>query len=344
MSRLLRAACLLLSLMCFAHSAFADEVSQRPTVQITIAGGSSAAVQRLTARLQLTWQKLDATVATSRVPAMTVRNVLAPNTAKSTARVWINLSHADSATIYVVEGGNVFERRVRFEQGFDNVALELLDVVTTSAVQAVLAGGHLGVTRAEFAQTLPAAAATPVEPAATAPAPRVAVLVGLTYQAALLAPETFAHGPGVEAALQWNELRLGLELRGRFAAVVDTDFDRLSLAPQGVRLGAARVFSLDARLDVVLSLAAGLDVTRARLSGADARLESTAPSSSVAPVISPLLRIEYSIERVRAGALLGVDFDLWPASYVLSAKGESLPIWSPWRVRPLAGLMVAYAF
>lgn len=338
MMRLLRVAWLLAILMSLAHSALAADLPRRPVVRILIAGGSGAATQVLKARLERTWQKLDATIVTRSIPAMKVRDVLAPHAAGETARVWLDLGSPQVAILYVVEAGNVFERKISLEQGLDNVALELLEVVTTSTVQAVLAGGHLGVTRAEFTQSLPPVTAAP----RPAPVPRLVVWAGLTYQAALFAPSKLAHGPSLEAQLDWRALRFGLELRGRFPFRVGTDADTLSLAPQSVRLGVGRVFSLGPSLEWVASFAGGADVTRVRLSSSNPNIDATEPFWSATPVVSPLLRVDYRSGPVRAGVLLSADLDLWTTSYVVS--GATAPVWSPWRVRPSLGVGGAYAF
>ena len=347
----LRALWLTLVVILQASMAFATDTQHRQTVRITIAGGSASTAWLLMARLAPEWPKLDATIVTTVLPTMTLRDVLAPSTAGEKARVWIDLGNPRVANVFVVEGGNVYQRTIALAQGYDDVALELLDVVITSAVQAVLAGEHLGVPRAQFDQAQDAAA----NPAGERPArrsieakrgattpERAYLLVGITYQGTLLGPGELAHGPGVEAQVEWRKLRVGLELRGRFANRVAND--ALSLAPQGVRWSVGRVFSLGPRWQGVLSIAGGVDISHVRSRSTALNLTDRAPFWSLTPVLSPLARVEYRLNQVRIGALLGADWDFRRTSYVASTTHSAVPIWAPWRLRPVAGVAVSHAF
>lgn len=144
-----------------AYGARPGDPPSRGTVKIILAGGDGAAHAALIRAFRSSLGRSGIQAVVTTVRKMTPHQVAEPELATTgtvgppgRVSVWLDLGVPRAATLYVTEGKNVFVRRFVLGRTLDPMALDLLEVVVTSAVEAVLAGRQLGVPREEFTRSL----------------------------------------------------------------------------------------------------------------------------------------------------------------------------------------------
>jgi hypothetical protein len=279
----------------------------------------------------------------TRAPRVDPRDVARPVACEPgvVARIFLDLGSGSTAILYLTDGGGnrVFVRPFAVERGLDIVALESIDLVANSSIEALLSGEELGVRREEYNRSLPPAPPLdrPAKPAEVLPrafSPRVTGL----YEVSLLGPGTVQHGPGIGVEFDWLLGRAGLTVHARFPVHFDDPDIAGRLVPLGVRLFAAHPFDLSDRATLSAGVAAGVDFTRV---DATPRQPDTTPIAAFWAV-DPLLRafgsFEHRFGAFRLSAIVGADLDLIAARYVVANGVGRQSVFVPWRVRPLGGV------
>lgn len=267
------------------------------------------------------------------------------------ARVWIDM-RSDTCLVSIADASweRIYQRRMARPPGSDDVTREQVAQVVVSAVEAMLAGGTIGVARAELAPAVkpPPRASRPVRERPPSPAPRPpgpSANLGLGYEALAYASSTLAHGPSasLRGALPFGGWRLGVELAGQWRAPLVVD-----RAPIGVRLDmkAVRLLGyaereLSPQLAVRAGLGPGVDVIeiepRALGEGAPSGQTITVEGkrSRVTPVLRGSLaldaRVARSVHVVVAGVL---DHALQNRAFVVRRQGSDEPVLAPFALRP----------
>ncbi|HVY41183.1 MAG TPA: hypothetical protein VHM31_24770 [Polyangia bacterium] len=341
----------LLALFVFAGRAVAQDpprvqvvVAAAPAVAATVAG----AVRDSLARKALA---VDAAEVARVDPSQLVRPPDARTPVALVARVWLDLVSAQPTMYFVTEpSGLVYVRPLAVHAAPDAVELELIRFVVGGAVQAILEGQPLGVTRAEFARSLaaPAAAAgamPPMRPATTVVSPRWAIAA--EYAGARLSSGVVAHGPALVAMRLWPRLQLGVVLLQRFpvtlnspAAGTTNPAVSASLTTSGVRLFAALPARLTPRLWASAGLGAGIDVTHVEPGGRGA----TSAFWVTDPLVLAAASVQRAFGRLLAGVDAGVELDLIAPRYSALRPGQSVTVWTPARWRPFAGARLGVLF
>ncbi|MES1204954.1 MAG: hypothetical protein ABUS79_03370 [Pseudomonadota bacterium] len=353
-----------------AHAAAVETVAPAPgapspIVEVVIAGSDPSAFAAMSETFKRSLGKLGAAVVVTAVAAMNARDVVADEPAvshpgvavKVRVKVWIDLGQRHAANVYVTEHRNVFARRLPLFQESDVVAADLLDVVVTSSVETVLSGRELGIPRQDFLRSLneaPPAAPTPpatppgrpdeevggaipVPPPASRP-PHLSI-VGL-YEGTWAGPgpTKVIHGPGLRIDAEWSRVRLGLGLHGRLPHDVAGGEAKVRFLHEGFRLSAGRPFALGGRTVLVLAVAGGLDLIHVHTLSTPAAVTPVAAFWTLAPLVRPFVELERRFGRVGLAASMGVDVDVLGSRYVVA--GDPAPLWSPWRWRPVAAVVV----
>ena len=343
---------LLLALLVLSRRAAAEEP---PRVEVVVAAGadvSDSVLAVLRDSLARRGLAVDATVVPRIDPMQLVRPAATTAAPSPVARVWLDLLSPQPTMYFVTEpSGLVYVRPLAVHPAPDTVELELIRFVVDGAVQAILEGQPLGVTRAEFERSLappvPPAPAPP-QPAAPAP-PRVPPkwVFGAAYSGARLAAGVLAHGPAVTGEVLWPRLRLGVTLLQRFpVSLSSADVTAsnpavsASLVSSGVRLFAAVPARLTARLWASAGVGAGVDVTRVAPAGTGA----TAPFWVSDPLLLGIATLEHFFGRVVAGIDAGVELDLLAPRYAAIRPGETVAVWTPARWRPFATARLGIVF
>jgi hypothetical protein len=308
-----------------------------------------AVVVELIARLRLA---ATVTFAPSVNPVELINPV--PGAEPRMARVWIDLSKPDRATLYLVdrEWERILIRHVRKMPGHEEIAREAVGHILETAVDALAHGARIGITREDARAEIEKASA-PVEsgptsaPAPAAPGPRLEF--GAMYEAELYATGgVVAHGPGGSFYVgRWGgAVRPGgwLTLQYRLPVIVDA-------APVGVRLDGATARALAAIdlavsrwLAVRLAAGAGVDVLHMtpRLEGAPGTTRGT--DEDFALVVGRLSGGLSWSPTTGVALVLVVSCDLDPSGsrYVGLVDGSRAAVLTPWPVRPALSVGVSF--
>jgi len=289
---------------------------------------------------------VDATVVPRIDPLQLVRPSAGGLATGSVARVWLDLA-AKQPTLYLIAepSGLIYVRPLAVHAEPDTVELELIRFVVDSAVQAILEGRALGISRDEFERSLappvvtrPAPGPLPPAPAARKARPKWTIAAG--YSGAMLASGVVAHGPELGTEVLWPRLRLGITFLQRFPVTLTSPDVSAILVSSGVRMFAAVPAPMGTRLRASFGIGAGLDVTRVAPGGTGAR-----PTFWVAdPLVLAIATLQRSFGRVIAAVDAGVDFDLLAPRYSAIRPDETVVIWTPQRWRPFATARLGVVF
>ena len=219
-------------------------------------------------------------------------------------------------------------RRIRLKPQGKRVALEEAAIVVRSMVEAILAGGHVGIAQREEN-------ANGGSPAGAVWRPRQ----GITATAGYLGT-TFGSGLGWQSGgsigLRWQSGGFYAGIASQLFAPITTNTAPVSIIllrhPGAIVLG----YEGGARLSPTVEMELMVDyVTRTNAQVPD-DFESTAPSSRWFFGVGAMAGLTWSIvPRIRLLAQAGVDGIINPYSYVAS---PNYPILQSWTVRPKIGI------
>jgi hypothetical protein len=271
-----------------------------------------------------------------------------------TARVWIDLSKPERATLYLVDRGweRILIRHVRKLPGHEELSREAIGHILETAVDALAHGAQIGVAREEARLQIEEASApvdVPPLPAPSQGAPGPRLELGAMYEAELYAQGgVVANGPAASFYIgkPRGAVRPGgwLTLQYRLPMIVDT-------APLGVRLDggtgralAAIDLAVGPRLAVRLGLGGGIDVLHMspRLErspgttrGKDDDFVVLVARASGAASLSLSADLALTV-------VVSCDLDPSGTRYVVAVDGVTAPALSPWPVRPALSLGLTF--
>jgi hypothetical protein len=256
------------------------------------------------------------------------------------ARVWIDLSDANFAGIFIASAasGRFIVRFLPLTAGYDEVARESVAHVIESAVDALLAGADIGVSR-EVAE-LQLAARDRAPPARS---DGMTASLSMIYAASVWSPSAVRQGPGVLAFVGLSRAR---RIRAGFAAALtsalpftwsDGDEVGAAFAGFGVRAGAGVEVQASARAVLRFVGGAGIDAMHVESQIAMPGITPSEPRWVTSPIASLLATAEIRIsERVVLVAGAGAEIDLFDTRYAIElADGSRQVRLQPWFVRPL---------
>jgi hypothetical protein len=349
-------------------SAPAAACADPPVVEIR-AAADEATLEGMAARVRALEGRLDVSVRWIAPASIDVRDALAAGAREGLfARVWLDMSDPDRAILFLAnERHDSFLVRFLPVHGYGELAQESLTTVVETAIEALLAGGDIGIDRAaavrELDARLPSIERAPIEvepapPAIETPLPplaaprRLASAITLAYRADVISEEP-AVRHGAELALSWTGFfDPSLDLLVRFSAQISAPY-LLGDAAQGVSLsgGGARIAigaMGEAASIFVWQAAIGIGVD---LSNASPRI---APDSGLLAAESFVVAVPIASALV-AGALRplpwieiaiggGLDVDLSAHRYAIR-DGDAIEIAvAPWIVHPFAFLSLGLLF
>ncbi len=348
---------LLLAVLALGTTAAAQTPAREgaPRIDLVVAADQSASENILAVlrdALARRGLQVDANVVPRLDPSQLARPLTPQAPAPPVARVWLDLV-APQPTMYFVSEptGLVYVRALAVHPVPDQVELELIRFVVDGAVQAILEGQPLGVSRAEFARSLvPPIVPSPAPPASPAPAtgrtrPRWVIAAG--YGGARLSAGVVTHGPGLSAELLWPHLRLGVAVLQRFAVALNSpDLGATSpgvsavLLSSGLRLFAALPARLTTHLSASLGIGAGFDLTHVAPAGTGA----TPAFWATDPLVLGTATVQQRFGRLVAGIDGGIELALLAPRYTAVRPGTTLAVWTPERWRPFATARVGIVF
>lgn len=278
------------------------------------------------------------------------------------ARVWIDV-RAESSVISIADAPweRIYQRRMHRSVGNDEITREQSAQIVVAAIEAMLAGGTIGVSRATLVPPPPPPPPAATAPEAPAPAPpprdekpavaveggrRPRVLLGVGYEALAFSSRAIAHGPlaSLRANVEEGPWSAGLHLAAQWR--VPTTADE---TPIGVRLDT-RSFrlllegsrSLVPRVRLRAGVGPGLDVTAIEPRGVSRSGVGEEPSITVEAKrsrVSPVLRWAAGLDvRPSPGMHVALDFVLDHAltnrAYVVRQDGAEQEVIAPLDLRP----------
>lgn len=289
-----------------------------------------------------------------------------PSRPAAFARVWIDVrSETCVVSIADTTWERIYQRRMPRPGGNDDVTREQIAQIVVSAIEAMLAGGTIGVARASLAPSPPPP--PPIVPpsgrdvaqadvrgkTSSEAGLRANAVLGVGYEALAFSSSTIAHGPlaSVRGSIEEGNWTLGLDLSAQWRAPLVVDE-----APIGVRLDTksfrlvlegARVVS--PRVTFRAGVGPGLDVIDIEPRGVSRSGEGGEPTVTVEAKrsrVSPVLRWSLGVD-VRAApgvhvALAAVlDHALTNRAYVVRQQGIEREVLAPFDLRPGLTLSIA---
>ena len=334
-----------------------------------VASGGPEILQAMADRVRSLESRYPVAVRWTAVAAIDVREVVAPRAAGEAvfARVWLDMSDPARAVLFIANAGHdrFLVRVVPVSDGYGELTRESLATVVESAIDALLAGGQIGVDRGEAVREIEAQTGTPIAgepkapesaslrsrpPVPAAPQPPSSSKRRPWSLAAQYRADAMAAGPtvrhGAQLALGYatglgSAVDLLLMLTAQFTSRVLT---RRRRPPRGRCSAAARGLP-SARLRTCGACSAGRRRSaRAPISrGSSPR--STAGTGLVGAepflVASPVATVFVS-GVVRPAPWLdlalgvGVDVAVLDQHFDVETAGDRTPLISPWRARPYA--------
>jgi hypothetical protein len=363
---------LAVALALFWHVPSHAQVELRPVLEVS-AAGAPASLADMERRIRALEARLGLSLRWQQSSAIDVREIVAQRTLVRgvVARVWLDLTDRERAVLFISNAGQdrLLVRVVPARGGYGELTQESLATIVESAVDALLAGGQIGVERAAAVQEIEAQTGTRVElapepsvlPAPVPPAARVVPPPApsepseTSAERALVSTLALAYrgdALGSRPDLR-HGLALGLALTGFFEPRCDLligvsglYFPPFELGEEGLRvrehggggrvsLGATGAWSQLFAWQVALS--AGVDVARVEPNiAATTQLEAAPPFVVVAPLVGALAGVvlrPLPFLELMLGA--GMELDLSGHHFdVQESSGQRRAV-SLWRVRPL---------
>jgi hypothetical protein len=355
-ARSLLAAHVLTSAALMPRFALADAASRAVEV---IATGESRTTRGVEALVRELLKRLPVTVRWVSTPGIDARDVLSRRIADPglVARVWVDLSDPTGARLFVANPASdrFLVRLVPADEGHEEVEEEAVAQIIGSAVDAILAGGEIGVTREIAARQIsiePLSEGTshPAVPSFASrnegPSGRLGAFLGLR---ALGAGPVVSVDPGLLVAVvgprRWA-VQPFLILELQYEAPFDWQAQAVSLRLEGA--GGSLQPGLQTRVGSRLSLQASTGFSTDTMHVQP----YAAPGSVFAPrgpfwltAVVATARVGFEVvvaAPVFVFASVGIDVDLSGVRFNVSDNDSAAPNVVPWRAWPVAHLGVSF--
>jgi hypothetical protein len=334
-----------------------------PRAVEVIATGEKSATVAVETLVRELLQRLPVVIRWVYAPEIDLRDVLSRRTADPglAARVWVDLSDAAGARLFVANAASdhFLVRLVPAGDGHREVEQEAVAQIIGSAVDAILAGGEIGVTREVAVRQIANAPARDVTRVENAPIPLarpsslqndIAGGVGAFVAVRALGPgPAIGVDPGLMAAVgaprRWPVQPL-LILELHYDAPLDWPGNAVAVRIEGAggSLQAGLRASIGSRVSIQASTGLGADALHAEpraLSGSD--FTAREPFWLAATVVTVRAACEMTVApRVSLVASAGFDVNLRGIEFNVSDNGSTQPNIVPWRVWPVVDLGVIF--
>jgi hypothetical protein len=331
-----------------------------------VAVGPGAALAAMADRVRSLEARFPVAVRWTAVESIDVRAIVAPRAVDEGvfARVWLDLSNPERAVLFLANAGHdrFLVRVLPVSDDYGELTRESLATVVESAIDALLAGGQIGVDRGTAVREIEAQTGTPIAakpPAPAAPiaseaapgaiAPRreetalqPALLITAQYRVdAVAAGPALRHGPqlGIAGSFGWGaaiDLLLGVSAQYVAPFSIDDAGRGVEQYGGGARIAVGATGRAGGNFNWQAALGGGIDRFRVEPAvAASTGLEAAEPFSITAPVATlfanfawrPAAWIEFGLGAGLDVALSGPHFDVQSGS----ARAQAI---SPWRVHP----------
>lgn len=338
------------------------DVPLNPQAHVVVAGtDEEVSLTRASVAEQL--DRLGVRADTERKAAVHAEEVVSVPAADDTtiARAWIDFGSPDETILYVAdrEGSRLLVRRFP-SRGRAEIAREAAMAALQTAVDALLHGGQIGISREEARTELglppeppaptptpppvPAPVAVPPQKKASPPVekPRTTLGLGLAYEIGGYADESLEHGPVVSLSIARPIAGRpsSLTLTGKYRLPINTTVDPVTLRVESgaFRLMAGTQLVRAWPFDVRASLGGGIDVLRADPGLVHIVDATLVPITRVDGVGRALITAHAPLSIFPQAALelsVGVDVAPWTRPFSIARGSEQSTLLSPWTVRPV---------
>ena len=355
------------------HAALSAQDEPRPAVEV-VASGGAAVLEAMADRIRALESRFPIVVRWSAAAVIDVREIVAPRAAGEAVltRVWLDMSDPERAMLFIANAGHdrFLVRVVPAGDGYGELTRESLATVVESAIDALLAGGQIGVDRSAALRELQAQTGAPVAAEAPEPAAPIAAEPGPVSAPAPEGPQSrrpwlLATHYRADAIAGGPSVRHGAQLALSYAADLGYPVDLLlmvttqlapafSLGDGGRRVeeqggGARFAAGATSRVGVFgwqAALGAGVDLFRVEPAiAADTGLLGAEPFLAAIPVVTALVAGSIRPAAWLDIALgLGLDLDIAGHHFDVERSSERARLISPWRAHPYGFVGVGMPF
>jgi hypothetical protein len=318
----------------------------QPRAVEVIATGEKSATAAVETLVRELLQRLPVVIRWVNAPEIDLRDVLSRRTADPglAARVWVDLSDAAGARLFVANAASdhFLVRLVPAGDGHREVEQEAVAQIIGSAVDAILAGGEIGVTREVAVRQI---ATSPI-PSTKPPSLQNDIAGGL---GAFVGVRALGPGPAISvdpglmasvgASRRWP-LQPLLSLELHYDAPLDWPGNAVAVRIEGAggSFQAGVRAPLGSRVSVQATAGLGADALHAEPHASSASDFAARGPFWLAATVAPV-RVECQIivaPRVSLAASVGFDINLRGIEFNVSDNGSAEPNIVPWRVWPVA--------
>jgi hypothetical protein len=344
----------------------AQETTSDQVVDVAIAASDAEAPQMQSVVEELL-ARLSMTVNVTRVERVDAAEVVNPHAGPPRlARVWLDLTRPDRATLYLVSSDwqRILVRHLPKVAGHDELAREQLGHIVETAIDALAHGASLGVTREDASRELGIVPARPPSlvpappsprvdravsppPSPASPAPALRLEPGLIYDAQLFAGgPNVAHGPALSLFVGSSGagVRFGGWLTAQYRLPLEQDGMPLGMRIESGSLRLLASIDVPVRDVLIWRFAAGggadyVHVVPVAVPGAAAATNDL-PDQVIfvaRAVVASRVALGSSVALL---AGLSCDFDPNETRYLVAHGSSPEVVLQPWPVRPsvFAGL------
>jgi hypothetical protein len=272
------------------------------------------------------------------------------------ARVFIDASGDDAAIVYIVDTRweRILVRRVPLSAGVDEVVREEIGHIVESSVEALRAGGQIGVSREEASEAL-GVPPTPEKPAQREPVarpverrraplapknekkpPGLILDLGVGWEAALWTRDQLRHGPLVR--IGFGSALLGGSLVAQYRIPLSKDAEPIGLRQESGALRALAFFrpALASDLHARIEVGAGLDVERVEPRITEDGATSVSDAKTRAAFVG---RVGAGLDVLAFGeswlsGIFALEIDPSPDDYAIRRGSRTETVAKPLYVRP----------
>jgi hypothetical protein len=347
-------------------------------VEVVVAAAPEADAQLTPVLLELL-SRLPVELTLTHAESIDVAQVVTPPQSEPTpalARVFIEGRGRDAAIVYLVDATweRVLVRRLPLERGLDDeVAREQLAHIVESAVATLVAGGVIGVSRAEATAQLgvttelpqpvepvpprsppsrpppPPPSATYTKPPSRAPDRAIEARTSVGWVLSPWTPQTLAQGPELRVGVDARRGRFtwGGALSGRYSLSreVRSNVVGMRIEGAGLRAMARARYSLESSFAVLAAGGFGFDRETFRPTPGESPFVSLeAGGARTAGLLATSLGMEVRVAGpLWLGAEAGVELDLAPDDYVVRSGSGFVAIAEPLQLRPTFSTLLTLA-
>ena len=350
-------------------AALSAQAGPRPVVDV-VATGTPTILAAMADRIRSLEARFPVTVRWTTAEAIDVREIVAPRAADqgAFARVWLDMSNPDRAVLFIANAGHdrLLVRVVPATDGYGELTRESLATIVESAIDALLAGGQIGVDRGAAVHEIEAQTGTRV---AAEPPPAVTVVTAQPPKPVVPSPSHAASHPRSwllagyyrgDAISSGPALRHGMQLALAYSSPSRAAFELLLMvsaqyAPPfslgdggrqvaehggGARLAIGATTNPERSFVWRAAIGAGADISRVEpVIAADTGLSAADPFVVTTPITTAFAMGSLRPARwLDIGLGVGLDVPLTGHHYDVQTGTARSAVIAPWSVHPYAFL------